>query len=373
MEPQFCPNPLCHNHNSVESPADHPWFAKVGFHTTKVVGTVQRYRCGLCRKTFSDRTFSIDYYAKKTLPYAEILNRSSSGECVSAIARNLGARPGVVTGKISRLARNCLAMHATMEDETPLVEDIVADGFESFDRSQYFPNNIALVVGKESQHIYSFSHTTLRRKGGMTKSQRAKRATLEAIYRAPRDGAEKSLAEALAPLSTKWDRRFFPTLRLYTDEHRAYPRAIAASGLGVGGGLVHETRSSRAPRTVDNDLFAVNYIDRELRKDKAEYHRETTCFVRNVANGLERLSLYLVWHNYQKPRRVKEGGVIRHVHAEYAGLPFGRAKWKFTELFVERAFLSRLVVPEWVEKVWKRRNPTPLKEEAEYLPAFALG
>lgn len=373
MEPQFCPNPICHNHYSTESTADRTWFAKVGFHHTKVVGPVQRYRCGLCGKSFSDRTFSIDYYSKTTLPFEEILNRSSSGECVSAIARNLGTRPKTVTGKISRLARNCLAMHATMEEETVLLEDLVADGFESFDRSQYFPNNIALVVGKESQHIYSFSHCTLRRKGRMTRSQKAKRAMLEASYRAPRGGAEKSLSEALKPLSTKWSRSFFPELRLFTDEHRAYPRAIEASGLGSDGGLVHETRSSRAPRTIDNDLFAVNYIDRELRKDKAEYHRESTCFVRNVANGLERLSLYLVWHNYLKPRRVKERGVIRHVHAEYAGAPFGRAKWKFTELFVQRAFLSRLVVPEWVEKVWKRLNPTPLKEGGEYLPSFALG
>jgi hypothetical protein len=64
----------------------------------------------------------------------------------------------------------------------------VADGFESFDVSQYFPNNITIMAGEESQFLYAFSHTTIRRKGSMRPDQKRKRAALEAQWRAPREG-----------------------------------------------------------------------------------------------------------------------------------------------------------------------------------------
>ncbi|GAB1432910.1 hypothetical protein MASR2M29_15350 [Spirochaetota bacterium] len=48
---------------------------------------------------------------------------------------------------------------------SPQVIRDTADGFESFDRSQYFPNQINLVLGKNSQFLYDYSHTTIRRKG----------------------------------------------------------------------------------------------------------------------------------------------------------------------------------------------------------------
>jgi len=37
-----------------------------------------------------------------------------------------------------------------------------ADGFESFCVSQYFPNNIQLLVGSDSQHVYQIDYATIR-------------------------------------------------------------------------------------------------------------------------------------------------------------------------------------------------------------------
>ncbi len=44
-----------------------------------------------------------------------------------------------------------------------------------------------------------------------------------------------------------------------------------------------------APRTLNNDLFAVNYFDREIRKDQSNHTRETVQFSRDVNNAMDRL------------------------------------------------------------------------------------
>jgi|GEM_PF-4274898 len=60
----------------------------------------------------------------------------------------------------------------------------------------------------------------------------------------------------------------------------------------------HRRYSSRLPRTVGNPLFPVNYIDRECRKDMAEYVRETIRFARSA-------------HNFFKPWSLNGGGADR--------------------------------------------------------------
>lgn len=85
-------------------------------------------------------------------------------------------------------------------------------------------------------------------------------------------------------------------------------------------GLIHKTVSSRAARTPANPLFPVNYLDREIRKDLHEHVRETACFGRNVNAQMERLTLYLFYHNYRNRHRAHGD---RHSNAEMAGLDPG--------------------------------------------------
>jgi hypothetical protein len=44
-----------------------------------------------------------------------------------------------------------------MMGKTTLREDLAADGFESFNGSQYFPNNFNILVGKRSQCKHSLN------------------------------------------------------------------------------------------------------------------------------------------------------------------------------------------------------------------------
>jgi hypothetical protein len=59
----------------------------------------------------------------------------------------------------------------------------------------------------------------------------------------------------------------------------------------------------------------VNYLDREIRKDLAEHHRETVCFARSQLMSDARMWIYLVWHNTDKPYRISPRQDVSHAEA----------------------------------------------------------
>jgi hypothetical protein len=370
--PPFCARKCCrhHNHSGNEPYAD---FIAWGSYTTKAFGTVPRFRCTVCGKTFSVQTFRPNYYAKRVIDYDDIARQLASCESLSAIGRSLEASTDTVSNRISRAARQALAFEAEQASTRRPVEDLAADGFESFCRSQYFPNNITILVGATSQFVYAADHATLRRKGRMTEAQKKKRAILDREFRPDPQAIRKSFrrvaGESLGILSDGGR----PSLTLWTDEHQSYPRAIedspCLSALRDKGRLVHRTISSRAARTVDNPLFPANYLDRELRKDLHEHVRETVCFGRNVNRQMERLALYQWWHNYRKPHRAR--GDPRS-HAEVAGYDSGRIKEGLGSIWKNRAWLSLTELTEPMWDSWLRNRPTPLKVGKDYLPRFAM-
>jgi len=374
MQPPFCPNPHCSHH--FDKPEDYQghWIS-TGFYMTRVIGTVIRFKCTTCKKGFSERTFSIDYYTKRTLDYREIQRAVSQSESMSSISRNLHCSVESAQNRVDRLSRNIGAAHESLLASMSLSEMLVADGFESFDRSQFFPNQINILVGKQSQYLYGFTHATTRRKGAMTAHQKKVRARLELLYLPPAKAVEKSFARLLELIPGIWDSSKLPRLTLWTDEHRAYPRSLLrvpqlmqARELGR---FSHETCPSTAPRTASNPLFSVNYYDRELRKDMAAFRRESTCFTRNTANGLARFMSHLLYHNYQKLFRVAPGRKTTEVHAEMAGIDPLKIDAVMAGLFTERQFLSRQVLSDEGRKIWLKSAVTPLKKGPSYLPKYA--
>jgi hypothetical protein len=374
MVPSFCPNPRCTHHFDAQDDYHSHW-KHAGSYLTLVVGPVPRYRCLACGKGFSDQTFSIEYYTKRRFDLMEIHRATSQGESLSSIGRHLGCSVESVQNRLDRLSRNALAMHGQLLSGLKLCEHLVADGFESFDRSQYFPNQINLLVGQQSQFLYGLTHATIRRKGRMTRHQKQVRERLEQTFRASKDALTASFARLLDLIPGLWDRSTLPRLRLWTDEHHTYPLSVrrvpALEQALAGRTFSHETWPSTAPRTITNPLFPVNYYDRELRKDIAAFRRESTCYTRNAANGLARLMAHLVYHNYQKPYRVGPGRQTAEVHAEMAGIDSHRIAGCLIWFYSARPFLSKQVLSDEARRIWLKEAVTPLKVGSTYLPRYA--
>jgi hypothetical protein len=369
--PPFCASATCRCHTCTDA-KPFTEFISWGSYSTKAFGKVQRFRCVLCGKTFSEQTFHLNYYAKRVLDYEDITRRLSTCESLSAIARAHRASTDTISNRISRASRQALAFESVQADARRPNEDLAADGFESFCRSQYFPNNITVLVGFSSQFVYAADHATMRRKGRMTEGQRTKRAALDLLYKPNPRGIENSFRRVSEECLRVLSDGCRPALTLWTDEHQAYPRAIGRSaclgGIREAGRISHRTISSRAARTRENPLFSVNYLDRELRKDLHEHVRETVCFGRNVNRQMERLSLYFWWHNFKKPHRAR--GDPRS-HAEIAGYNPKQMKTGLMQIWRWRAWLSLTPLTEAMRDSWLRARETPLRRGPDYLPRFA--
>jgi transposase-like protein len=374
FKPPFCPYKRCHFHYHQPN---NKWWHKIGFHSTKCFGSVPRFRCQACGRTFSTQTFATNYYAKRKINYARLEKQLSSSTSIRAASRLLGCSCGSVLNRIDRLARQALAAQTKLRPQAKRNEDVCIDGLVSFDRSQYFPNDITISIASDSRYVLAFTHATHRRSGNMRPSQKLRR---DEIYRGvdfERRALERSFSELVDELELDRSPKFSMPLVITTDEKLEYVRALSRHRLYRDQDdvhrVVHRRVNSRLPRSFLNPLFPSNYLDREIRKDQAAHRRQTTCFARSVANGLSRLACYFDWHNYEKRFLIKAPVAEDTSHGEEAGIPRRSIILTRRRMFRERAFLSLTDLDGLEEKIWKKSFPTPGFADPAYLPAFAFG
>jgi transposase-like protein len=355
---------------------DIPWFSPSGYHYTKAFGRVPRFRCSACGRSFSSQSFSLDYYAKRVVDYRDLLNRHCGSMSLRGIGRAIGVSPTTVQNRLDRLARQALALHASLRPLARAPDDICIDGFVSLDVSHFFPSDIAISLTASSRFVLDLSHATCPRSGSMTPTQKLRAAQLYRHVHFERGAIERGFSDLLNSLQAERPPTHIQPLVIITDEKKEYRRALLRSSLWATQDaehrVAHRTVHSKLPRTCNNPLFASNYLDREIRKDLANHHRESSCFNRNVANGMSRLALYLVNHNYRKRFRIRAPVSDRRVHGEVAGIERTRIDAGLDDMFRIRAFLSRMQLPTTLERIWRKALPTPLRASPDYLPRFAL-
>ncbi len=211
------------------------------------------------------------------------------------IARDVGASPTTIMRQCDRLGRHCLLFHEQLRPKSATSESLAIDGFESFEFSQYTPIHFHAAIGSQSHFIYGLTDSEVRRKGRMTESQRRRRAALEASLGRPDPRSIEremgALLEIVVPEGA-W-------ATIHSDEHRAYPRAIARLRR-LGRSIRHLTTSSRISRTPDNPLFPVNLADLLIRHSQANHKRETIAFSKRRACAAYRMFVFQVWRNTMK-------------------------------------------------------------------------
>jgi transposase-like protein len=372
LTPPFCPYSDCSNHTSL--PFRKRWYHIAGRYETKVFGTVVRFKCLTCGRTFSEQTFSLDYHVKRKLSYQRIFEHITNCGGLRATARIMGVNTQSITNRLSRLAHQAMALQAELLSGFRPTEDLVTDGFESFVSDQYQPNNIHLLVGKRSQFLFTYDLSHLRRKGRMTDYQKAERERREQAYIRECRTISNSFKEIVTVLEELVLRREGQATCLYSDKKSEYAQVLGESEvlqhLSEQGLFHHMTISSELKRTIHNPLFAVNYYDRELRKDNADHVRETVRFSRNVNNALERIAVYQMYHNYIKPYRVADPQLKHLTHAEMAGISRARIAQSMQGIFTMRKFFSHVRL-NWSQMiVWARMMGTLDKHDGVYWPAY---
>jgi transposase-like protein len=345
-QPLFCPNPNCKYHKG--SPRQWP-YKKIGFYVRQQKPhRIQRFICQHCRRSFSRQTFSTTYWQKRPDLDHKIFMRTNGCMANRQIARDLRVSPETVNRHLARLGRHCLIYHwQLMQDGVSHRGDIVVDGLESFEYSQYYPFHHNVAVDNTSGLFLFFTDSPLRRKGRMTAYQKRRRSELEARLGCPDPRAvEKDMAALLETVLTGR-----PSVVLYSDDHRAYPRALRCAGLGN----VHQVTSSRERRDRRNPLWEVNLLELLVRHGGANHKRETIAWSKRRQSSAERLAIMLVWRNYVKWRYEKG---CRQTPGMLSGLT--DRKLEVEDILGERLFVSRINLPLRWREYYARSVQTPV-------------
>lgn len=377
--PPFCPNGNCPFHNpelaKLHRRVPHRWYLKKGFMQVSR-GPVQRYRCRHCHKDFTENTFSIDYHNKKHISYRTILYMFIGCMGIRAMGRALHISPDSVDSRLRRLSHQAMAANNWIMQDFCLTEDLAADGFESFVGNKNFPNNFNILVGCRSQFVYFFNYSQLRRKGRMTEEQKRRAKQLRKLVYIPPRQIYNSFQELLETAVDLQRRSKKKKLSFFTDEKAEYHTIIIRANqswraLKDGYKIYHHTIPSSQPRTVDNPLFPVNYIDRELRKDRSEFVRKTSRFGRDVNNQMERMALYFFAHNYLKVYRLNRKCYCDYTtHADAAGVSSDQVAWILRRWLTKRLFSSHFRPSPCTFRIQHRRYSTPLKMRNLEVPRY---
>ncbi len=342
-QPPFCPNSKCRYHNSLSG----SWrYKRLGYYYRNALPhRIQRFQCLHCKRSFSSQTFRTSYWLKRPEILPRLFMKTIGGMANRQVARDLGCAPSTVDRQLARLGRHCFLFHWQQLLRCTPEGPIVVDGFESFEYSQYFPFHHNLAVEADSSFFLYFTDSELRRKGRMTDYQKQRREVLEqGLGRADPRAVERGMRELFEVVM-----RESSSAIIYSDDHRAYPRALRGQRCLV----THQVTSSRERRTTTNSLFEVNLLDLLIRHSSANHRRETIAWSKRRQCSSERLAILLVWRNYVK-RRWEKGEPRSPAMAK--GL-FDRLLSP-PEILVERLFRSRVKLPRCWSDYYERMVET---------------
>ncbi|MCP4572483.1 MAG: hypothetical protein GY838_09055 [bacterium] len=287
--------------------------------------------------------------------------KAVGGMALRQIARDVGCSPETVAGKVARLGRHCMLLHSRFMEFADPARIVVADGFETFEWSQYFPFHHNLAVDPDTDFWIYFNDSELRRKGRMTSTQRKRRVELEARFGRPDPRAVRKSMFELLKVATAGS----GCVVIDTDDHPSYRPAIRALEIEVE----HRVTPGRARRDRSNRLWAVNLLDLLIRHNNANHRRETLAWSKRRQGSSERLAILLVWRNYMQGRREK----IRNSPTPAMERGMLSRRLALEDVLDRRLFASRMELPASWRRYYRREVETrALKSQRRHELSYAV-
>ena len=334
--PPHCPNPNCIHHNN----SGEPWpYKKLGYFWRQLAPRrIQRFTCKTCKRSFSTQTFSQNYWQKLPDLDSELFMKTVGAMANRQVAKDLKVSPSSIDRHVGHLGRHCLLFHYLMIQDCAPFREIVIDGFESFEYSQYFPMHLNNAVEKGTDFLIYFTDSELRRKGRMTEVQKRRRQELERTLGRPDPKAIQKDVQELLEVALKGAIDAI----VYSDDHPAYRRSIR----NLVQLIDHRVTPGSAHRDSNNSLWEANLLDLLIRHCCANHRRETIAWSKRRQASAERLLIFLVWRNYVKGRREKvRGSPTPAMERGMMDKPL-----EIEELLSERIFRTRCdLPPRWAE------------------------
>ena len=251
---------------------------------------IQMYKCFSCNKSFSDQTFSFDYYLKKRYLNQKIFRLLCKGASQRAIAFILEIKAEAIALRIKKfgeLAKKYLAKTRTSED----LSEVQFDEMESFEHTKCKPVTMPIAVNPKNRKILALRVGKIAAKGLLAEISRKK-------YGPRKCQRKEKITEMLTEIkdSTELNTIFV------TDQSPHYPKLIKKiipeakhiQFKGIRGCVVGQGELKASER---DPLFSLNHTYAMIRDNIKRLTRRTWCTTKKIESLENILYIYSYFHN----------------------------------------------------------------------------
>ncbi|MCB0406837.1 MAG: IS1 family transposase [Bdellovibrionales bacterium] len=252
---------------------------------------IQRYRCKLCRKEFSDATFQLRYRQRLRSINGSVEKLLVTGTSLRKIAFTLNINRKTAERKFHYLSNKAdLELHRHLKQKENIME-VQMDDMESFEHTKMKPLSITLAVIKHQRFILGARVSRMPAKGLLAKRSVKKYGKRADGRKSARNDLLKSLQENISSTAT-----------FETDEHPHYgqsikeffPHAQHVQHKGRRGCVVGQGELKAGGF---DPLFSLNHTCAMLRYQISRLVRKTWVTTKKPENLQRHINIYINYHN----------------------------------------------------------------------------
>lgn len=252
---------------------------------------VPRYRCKLCKKTFSDATSSLCFGQKKRHLNRTIFELLVGGMSLRRIAIVLGINRKTVVRKFLFLGGWAQQMLPQLNTLRPKVKCVEFDDLETFEHTKYKPLSVTALVESKTRWLLGHRVSIMPAKGLLAKGARRKYG-----YRKDERGkARRELFTELAPFIAE-------DAVIKSDKNPHYPNDVKKH-FPKAKHKVYESRrgcvvgQGELKRGGFDPIFSLNHTYAMLRANINRLFRRTWCTTKIAERLSLHIAMYSMYHN----------------------------------------------------------------------------
>ncbi len=252
---------------------------------------IQRYRCLVCKKSFSHATQDICYRQKKRHLNIQIYHKLCGGFSKRRTAIVLETNRKTVIRKFRFLAGLAFEITNKQNLVLPKVRDVQFDDMETFEHTKFKPVSITLAVENRSRRILSFECSPMPARGLLAKKARFKYGRRK--DERP-DGRKvlftklKSIVSDDCTFMSDQNPHYPPDIKKYFKDHK-YQQFKGRRGCIVGQGELK--------RGGFDPLHTLNHTCAMIRDNLKRMSRRTWCTTKKIEELRNHLAIYVLYHN----------------------------------------------------------------------------
>ena len=291
MKPN-CPDLNCQSHRLPSPNLEH--IVRFGtFFRKSDSRYIRRYRCQVCKRTFSRSTLLPSYRQKVRRITHPLDGLLYSGVSQRRSAMLLGVARSTISRRILYLA---IRSHQSNKknlrhyQQNPAIE-IQFDDLETHEHTKCKPLSVAIAVEETTRKILGFRVSRMPAKGRLSKISLRK-------YGPRPDERARGWSGLLLDIQSYLS----PTATITTDDNPHYPKVVRrhfpnAIHKTVKGGRGSSTGQGELKRLKFDPIFSLNHTCAMLRANLNRLFRKTWCTTKTIQGLTDHLSIYVAFHN----------------------------------------------------------------------------